>query len=161
MTYEPETCSHCGQTTTYPISVDRGTVDIVKQIARFIGRKGINAVHPRKEMEGEYLTSNQVGNLSRARLHGLIARIKGESGNYLLTKKGSEFLRGESIPKVAIIKKAVKGVAIHNIGYFEPDEIRCTISDFDETESYWEGINYKISEGRIIRDEAEQMALFG
>jgi len=63
--YKPEKCECCGQTTTYIIGIDGGTVDIVKNIALFIGRKGINCVHPRKEMEGHGLSSNQVGNLSR------------------------------------------------------------------------------------------------
>ena len=73
------------------------------QIARYIRTKGINVVHPRKEMEGHSLSSNDVGNLSRARFHGLIAKVKGEKGNYLLTTKGAKFLRGEAVPKYAII----------------------------------------------------------
>jgi len=148
--YQAEVCDHCLQTTTYAIAIDKGTVDIVTRIARFIGGKGINAVHPRKEMEGGYLTSNQVGNLSRPRLHGLIAKVKGESGNYLLTRKGAQFLRGESIPRVAIIQKATGKTEKSTIGYLQNDTV--ILKDFENTVEYWEGINYSVEEGRVIKD---------
>ena len=95
--YKPEECACCHQTTTYLLSIDRGTTEIMYAIAHFIGKKGINIVHPRKEMEGEYLTSNQVGNLSRARMHGLIASVDGNPGSYCMTKKGGHFLRGGAV----------------------------------------------------------------
>ncbi len=157
LNYKNEVCSCCNQSTTYILAIDHGTAHIVKQIARFIGKKGINAVHPRKEMEGSYLTSNEVGNLSRARFHGLIARIKDEPGNYLLTKKGASFLRGEAIPRFAIISK----VTGHNEGYYNEETDTVVIYDYDpknpinigtEESDYWEGIGYDIHEGRIIHD---------
>lgn len=144
--YIPDICPACKQSCTYVIGLDRGSVDIVKAIARFIGQKGINAVHPRKEMEGTHLTSNQVGNLSRPRMHGLIAHLKGERGNYLLTKKGAMFLKGEPIPRYAIISKA-EG---HQVGYFNPETLTCRISDFNADGDYWQGISYDIEEGRVI-----------
>lgn len=147
--YIPDLCEHCGQSTTYLLAVDRGTVDILKQIARFVGKKGINVVHPRKEMEGEYLTSNQVGNLSRPRFHGLIARYKDEAGNYVLTRKGADFLKGGRIPKFAIISKS-EG---KQIGYWKPEEYECSVGDFSNADEYWEGINYEIQEGKVIRNE--------
>jgi len=146
--YVPEKCACCNQSTTYVLAIDRGTVHILKQIARFIGKKGINAVHPRKEMEGTMLSSNDVGNLSRVRFHGLIARVKDNPGNYLLTKKGAAFLRGGLIPRFAIISKA-EG---HQIGYLKPEDYSCTVHDFTSDTEYWEGINYDISEGRIVRE---------
>lgn len=145
--YVPEVCECCQQSTTYLLAIDKGTVEIVKAIARFIGTKGINAVHPRKEMEGTLLTSNQVGNLSRPRFHGLIASLEGESGNYVLTTKGSDFLRGKVIPKYAIISKS-EG---RQIGYFEPEKHRVSIHNFNNLGQYWEGINYEITEGRVLQ----------
>ena len=97
-------------------------------------------------MEGSMLTSNQVGNLSRARSHGLIARIKENPGSYCLTKKGAAFLRGEEIPRFAIISKS-EG---HQIGYFEAEKHLVTVKDFTSDTDYWEGINYDVSEGRVI-----------
>jgi len=161
--YKPEVCSCCGQSLTYLLAVDRGTVDILKAIATAIRRKGINCVHPRKEMEiavGQIdyptmvkegqLTSNQVGNLSRPRFHGLIAKVRGKdmAGNYCLTTKGAKFLKGEEIPKYAIISKEEK----HQIGYFEEEIHRCTIQDFAPDTEYWEGIDFNIEDGRIIKD---------
>lgn len=143
--YEPEICDHCGQTKTYLLGLDHGTADIVVAIAKKIGQKGINIVHPRKEMEGLVLSSNQVGNLSRARFHGLIAHVKNKKGNYLLTRKGASFLRGETIPRFAIVSKA-EG---HQVGYFKEDILTTTIRELLQGE-YWEGINYDIVEGEVF-----------
>lgn len=159
-TYKPEVCECCGQTKTYAISIDHGTVDIVKQIARFIGQKKINCVHPRKEMEGKWLTSNQVGNLSRPRLHGLIAKVKDNPGNYLLTPKGARFLKGEHIPRVAIVLKATEKSEKRNIGYFDEENDRCTVNDFNGKGEYWEGIGYSVEEGRVVYDIPEQATMF-
>lgn len=151
--FEAPVCEACSQTTQYVLPIDRGTVDILRAISVAIGRKGINAIHPRKEMEREkaavgmgFLTSNQVGNLSRPRFHGLIASLDGAAGNYCLTKKGAKFLRGEAIPRYAIVSKS-EG---HNIGYFHPEELVCRIADFKDPEEYWEGIGYDIEDGKII-----------
>ena len=151
--YIPDVCPGCKQSCTYVVGLDRGSVVIMKAIARFIQIKGINVVHPRKELEGTYLTSNQVGNLSRPRMHGLIAHYKvaGErkAGNYVLTSKGAAFLKGEPIPKYAIISKA-EG---HQVGYHNPEVLTCRISDFnDPDEPMWEGIGYDIVDGQIIQN---------
>ena len=143
--YDNQICPHCGQSTIYYLSIDRGTVKIVKQIARFIGQKGINAVHPRKEMEGKWLTSNEVGNLTRPRANGLIAKIKGNAGNYCLTIKGSAFLNGVPIHKTSIRSK----VEEKTIGYLEEDGMT-TINDYNTANDYWEGIGYEIKAGEII-----------
>jgi len=153
--YSPETCPCCSQTTTYLIPVDRGTVDIVKAIASAIRQKGINVIHPRKEMENEKcdialgcLTSNQVGNLTRPRCHGLIAKVKGNPGNYCLTTKGAKLLRGENIPRFAIMSKT-EG---HQVGYFRPEEATVNIRDFSSDDAYWQGIDFEIQEGYIVKD---------
>lgn len=140
-------CSCCGQATQYGLAIDKGTVKIVKEIALFIGKKGINIVHPRKEMEGVELTSNEVGNLTRARVHGLIAKVKGKNmaGNYCLTSKGAKFLRGEVVPKIAIVSKAEK----KQIGYIENEY--CTINDKEiNAGDYWNGLGYDIHEGKVV-----------
>lgn len=147
--YQNEVCECCGQTMTYILAIDRGTVNIVKKIARAIGDKGINAVHLSKECLAKgYLTHHEVGNISRPRFHGLVAKVKGETGNYLLTKKGAAFLRGEAIPRFAIISKAEH----HQIGYHEGETERCTVHDFTKKgEPYWVGIGYDVDEGRVIK----------
>lgn len=153
--YEPEKCECCGQSKTYIIGLDHGTADTVRAIALMIGRKGLNMVHPRKELEGRGISSNQVGNLSKARFHGLIAAVKGERGNYLLTKKGAAFLRNQKVAKYAIISKA-EG---KQIGYFNPEENMTCISELLDGTEYWEGVNFEIIEGRVVWDEFVQIPL--
>lgn len=168
--YIPEKCECCSQSKTYLIPIDPGAVDILKAVAKAILNKGINCVHPRKEMEvpktpnhdlmikDGYLTSNQVGNLTRPRLHGLIAKVRGQPGNYCLTPKGADFLKGKSIPKYAI-KSKVTG---HQIGYWLEEKHQVTIKDFSSDEGYWEG--FYIKDGHVIigieKDPATQKQLF-
>lgn len=159
--YKAEVCDHCTQQITYLIPINKGAVEILKAIAAAIRKKKINAVHPRKEMEigskkldhftmiaEGHLTSNMVGNLSRPRFHGLIARIKGQSGNYCMTRKGSDFLKGKSFPRYAIISKRLGG----NVGYWESEKYQVNVKEFTSDEELWEGIDFDIVEGKIIID---------
>ena len=147
--YKEEKCDCCGQTTTYIIGIDKGTVDILKGVAKAIGRKGINCVHVNRELvvDGD-LTPIQMTNMSRPRSHGLIAKVKGEmkKGNYLLTRKGSQFLKGGRVPKYAVMSK----VTGHQIGYHEPNKHNVIISDFKGKGEYWEGVNYTIERGEVV-----------
>jgi len=144
-TYTAEMCDHCHQTITYLLGIDRGTVNIVKKIAKAIERKGINCVHIAKE---GVLTHNELCNIIRPRRHGLVAAVKDNPGNFLLTTKGADFLNGETIPKYAIVSKSEK----RQVGYFEPEVYKVNISDFNNASEYWEGINYEIREGRVVRN---------
>jgi hypothetical protein len=150
--YNPQICPTCHQTTTYVLALDKGIRDIVRAVAIAIGKKGINQIHPRREMESKTpevhkgtLSSNQVGNLSRARMHGMIAKIKGNPGNYCLTAKGAKFLKGEQVPAVAILDKALG----RQIGYW-PEAGLMTIKEFIDDDPYWIGINYEIREGHVV-----------
>lgn len=145
--YKPDECEHCGQTTTYLLGLDHGTAEIVKAIAIAIGKKGINIVHPRKELEGVSLSSNDVGNLSRARFHGLIVAVPGKKGNYLLSRKGAAFLRNEMVPRYAIVSKS-EG---HQIGYFKPEEYQTRLTQLIAESDRWEGINYDIVAGEVFQ----------
>lgn len=158
--YIPEKCDCCNQTLTYLIPIDKGTVEILKAIARAILNKGINAIHPRKEMEVSntqnrdlmikdgFLTSNMVGNLSRPRFHGLIAKVRWQPGNYCLTTKGAKFLKGSLVPRYAIRDKVTK----RQIGYWLPEKYQVSIKDFSNDEEYWEGIGFDIVSGHVIVD---------
>ena len=147
-----EKCDCCGQTTSYLLAMDKGSVHIVMAIAKAVKKKGINAIHPRKEMEGTYLTSNQVGNLTRPRAHGLIAKVKGNAGNYCLTQKGLDFLNGSRIPKYTVMSKVEK----RQVGYFEEFKYHCTINSFISVEDYWEGTGFEIKQGSVIRNVPAQ-----
>ena len=165
MEYIPEVCSHCGQSITYLSTIDQGAVDILRAMSVAIHRKQINVIHPRKEMETAYaldnfremikagkITSNMTGNLSKARFHGLIAKIKGEPGNYCITSKGFQFLRGRIIPKYAIISKVTKDK--DNIGYYLEETEKISIKEFTEDmeSPYWEIINFDVISGRVISE---------
>lgn len=165
--YEPEVCQCCGQAKTYILPIDWGTSVIVKAVARAISRKGINCIHPKKEMEVSaknwtyeraitegVLTSVHIGNFTRARVHGLIARYKNEPGNWLLTRKGAAFLRGERIPRLAVIEKSKSGERSHKEEYFGAPYHTCTVHEVIKSKGHptWEGIDFDIVDGRIVKD---------
>ncbi len=164
--YQAEICPHCGQTETYLMTIDAGTCDIVRAISAAIRRKQENIVHVRNEMElGKnqleynkmiregYLTSNMVGNLSKARSQGLIARVDGKPGFYCLTHKGAEFLKGASIPKYAIMSK----VTGHNIGYWFENEERVKMKDLIKNGDYWE-IDFNIVDRAVVFNMPKTMS---
>ena len=160
--FEPEKCEECGQSIEYLTPVDNGAVATLKAMAIKIGIKKINIVHPRKEMETKQkmplqemirnglVTSNMVGNLSKLRMNGLIAKTGDYAGNYCITRKGWKFLKEDLvIPKYAIRCKKTGRTR----GYFEEKVIIVVLSDFDTIEGgFWEGINYEISEGRVYTE---------
>lgn len=165
--FKPKVCSCCGQTEEYIISLDAGAADIVMAIATAIRKKGENKVSPRNEMEISkkqmnemgyhrmvregYLTSNMVGNLSKARSHGLIARV--ESGSYCLTTKGADFLKGSAIPRHAVISKVTR----HNIGYWNELYDKVTIGELIKSGCYWE-IDFTIRDFKILVDAPKTLA---
>lgn len=136
---------------------------IMVSFALAIQKKGINVIHPRKEIEvgvsfgtqnamdiGK-MTSNQVGNLSHPRFHGLIARV--ESGNYCLTRKGARFLKGEPIQKYAIVSK----ITGHQEGYwakFGDDRDLVTIKQLLKDDEYFGDVTFDIQHGRVINEIA-------
>ena len=170
--YIPERCKDCGQTKFYLLPIDKGSAENLHAIAKAIRDKGINCIHPRKEMEvprtpnrdlmikDGHITSNMVGNLSRLRFHGLIARTGDQSGNYCMTRKGADFRRGKLIPRYAEINKKTK----HKERYWMPEKYQVSIRDFSLDEEYWEGIDFEIKEGqvieRIVKDLKTQKQLF-
>jgi len=150
----------CGQTLEYLLPMDRGTAEIVVAIGAAVRRKGINAIHLTKEMEVPHdewtferaktegvLTSTQIGNASRAHRHGLIAAIKGKRGNWCLTTKGGHFLSHKRVARYAIVSK----VTGHQDGYFEPEALTITIDEALGQNRRWEGIDYEIDEGMVLR----------
>lgn len=162
--YEPATCECCGQTTEYMVTLSRGAATIVKAIAAAIDKKGVNVIHPTKEMEVPkdqwtyqravsegVLTASQIGNLTRPRIHGLIAKYKDEAGNWVLTRKGGDFLRGEAVPRLAVVAKGTGDRRSHKKRYHLPDKYKCTIHELTKGDQpQWEAIGFKIQNGRIV-----------
>ncbi len=164
--FEATVCECCEQAKNYILPIDWGTAVIVKAFAAHIRNKGINMVHPTKEMEVPakewtydrairegVLTSTQIGNFTRARVHGLLARTKDEPGNWVLTRKGAQFLRGVRIAKLAIVEKGKQGDRSHQEGYHMPELYTCTVHELGmDASGPWEGIDFEIQEGRIVLD---------
>jgi len=175
--YKREKCGECGQFKTYLLPIDRGTAMIVKSVAAAVKIKGINIIHPKKEMEvqgkewsyeravGEgKLTSTQIGNFTRARVHGLIARVKSSAGNWCLTTKGGMFLRGEPAARFAVIRKNQDGSGSHKSDYFEPEKYQITIGEVSKDGEFWRGIDFEIVEGHIVRNlpaQTDKKGLYG
>lgn len=162
--FQPKICGHCGQSETYVLAISKGVANIVRAFSVAIRNKGINIIHPAKEMMVSpkdwsvkemlavgCITPQMEKNMSFARAHGLIARVKDQTGNWCLTTKGAEFLRGREIPKYAVMSKVTK----HQEGYFMPNELTVKVSDFLDDDPNWELIDYTIVEGRIIKDLKE------
>lgn len=144
--YIPETCECCGQTTTDIITMSKGYAIMMRQIARFLGKKGINVFHPVKELMAEGLFNHsQANNLRNLRVHGLIAKYEDEAGNWVMTRKGGEFLHGAEIMKTAIVSKKPPK---HTIGYL--GEEKCTFRSLmkDQNQPYW---GFEVAEGNIIK----------
>lgn len=159
--YIPDKCHECQQTTTYILSIDKGTATIVIAMAAAIRKKGINVIHPRKEMEVSsrshdsmielakqgVLKSNSINNLTRARVHGLICKVKGEPGNYHLTRKGLLFLQGFPVEKFVVRSKST-GM---NDRYLQPYEGGGMITIYEVLKGETrEGVTFDIQEGRVI-----------
>lgn len=166
--YKSPVCAGCKQTTTTLYSIDTGSADLVKAISVAVRLKGKNAVHMRKEMEvgkkewsyerllneGK-ITSSMTQNSIRPHKHGLIAKVRGETGVWCLTTKGARFLRGERIAKYAIQDKATK----HIVGYWEPEKYTVTIGELHRKNTpYWEGAGYDIVDGEIRVEKPGEQA---
>lgn len=155
--FKPHTCEGCGQTTTYALALDRGSALIVLAIYNAVRKKGTNLVHILDEMVvdpaeygGKYqamiedgkMSVRMEGNISRPRFHGLIAQGK-EAGWYLITPKGAKFLRGEKVPRVAIIDKRTHTKK----EYLDPERDQATFGSLLKRETpFWQITNFEIDE---------------
>lgn len=160
--FDRKPCAACGQTTEYLVGLDKGAAYTVIAFYAAVRRKGLNCLHPAKEMlvmnrewtpercrdEG-VITPQMRNDLKHAGAHGLIAKVRGEPGNWCLTRKGAEFLRGARIPKYAVLSKT-EG---KQIGYWEPDGQNVTIADLLKSATFWDPGTFEIREGRIVPAE--------
>jgi len=135
--YKPETCAHCRQTTTYILGLDRGSFLILRKLLAGVIAKGRNEIHPTKDIEYSTKEKWLPSNVARPRKHGLIAFIDGKKGYYALTRKAGKFLRGQPIPRYAIISKSEN----RTLGYFEPEMHQVTARELMRSDEipYWEG----------------------
>lgn len=138
---------------TWRAEIDKGVVDMLKKIALHIGNRKENRCSPTRDLDLR-ISAAQRANVTKLVRHGLIAHVakaKGSAGYFLLTRKGAGFLRGEPIPKYAIIEKAFKGQKSHLLEYFKPELHTCIVYEFADPEMpMWEGIGYDVMDGKTF-----------
>lgn len=131
--FVPEKCECCGQTTNYIMRLGKGQALTMIALYNAVVKFNRNDVHPQKEMVvtkkqfggsyremaiAGYITPSMNGNISNLRFHGLIAYSEHKNaGRYLITRKGTAFLKGELVWKTVIVSKSEN----QNIGYHEID----------------------------------------
>jgi len=162
--FEPEVCDCCNQRTEYLLTLSKGIATIVKAVGAAIKNKGENVIHPAKEMQIQAedwtyqkahrdgkITSSHRGNFSNARIHGLLAKYENESGNWVLTRKGGDFLRGEPVPKYAVVAKSTTEAGSHLKHYWNAQDESVTIHDLTGDDMpRWEPVGFEIQEGSIV-----------
>lgn len=103
-----ERCPHCGANMkAFWHTLNSGLVGILIEAIQFVRANNKNEFHLQKDL---HLTVNQFSNFTKLRFHGLVAKVEGKAGYWLITKKGGEFLRGElSVPaRVKTFRNRVK-----------------------------------------------------
>lgn len=117
--------------------ISKGNVGALIKLRRKIGELNQNDIHIAQDLE---LTYSERANFSTLRQHALVAHIKDDDGNrisgrWLLTKRGAEFLRGEtSIPqKVAVMNNRVID---HDPVFVTVTDVMQTLPVFDDVWDY-------------------------
>jgi len=116
-------------------------------ISEFIEKKGVNVVHPEKELFklGLFSVAQRV-NMTVLGDHGLVAKHESH-GNWVLTRKGVDFLNGSEIWKVAAVEKATK----RTVGHIEKEGKTTLKKLLGKNAPYWQGLGFTIESGRVIR----------
>lgn len=165
MRYTAHTCDQCGQTKDYALPLSRGLAMATIAFYNAVQRLRRNRVHVAKEMvrpiedfwgddpkkayhrmvEDGYMTFRMEGNLSFLHRHGIVAAAGDEAGVWILTKKGGAFLRGDEVPRVAIVSK----VSGHQEGYWDEGGMT-TISELLKASTVWWSAPITVNENETI-----------
>lgn len=104
-TIEPEQdelCPHCGaKMKAYWHRLTPGIVKALVKMRAGIAKTQVNKINPSVDLDGtdHEMTKNERSNLSKLRFHALIAKVnedgERQQGEWLITKRGFAFLRGE------------------------------------------------------------------
>lgn len=116
----------------------------LRKFARGVGRKGQNEIHLRRDLIGDLkLTTDELNNFTKLRFHALVALVnnpdgKRKTGYWLLTRRGSRFLKGqESIPRWVTTKKnhvidhALERITVRDLAGLPPIDLSFDIIDGD------------------------------
>lgn len=99
---EEDVCPHCGaKMQAYWHKLTPGLVSALVKLRAGIDKSKVNHINPDKDLDGtpHELKKSERSNLSKLRVHGLIAKYKEAGqhikGEWLITRRGFAFLRGE------------------------------------------------------------------
>lgn len=105
---------------------------VIKKLARATTPETGRAIDVDREVDLEHSERSQ---LSKMRQHGLVAKVKDETGkqisrHWLITKRGWDLLRGEPVPaKVVVYNNQVLG---HEGGVITIDRLDKDADDFEQ-----------------------------
>lgn len=134
MTQVCPTCGHAVKERWEMLNA--GLVYCLVQAVKAVHRKNVNRFHLQKDLN---LTKTQYNNFQKLRYHALIAHADPEnpkSGEWLITARGGQFLRGESaVPRRVLV--AANRVIDHD--FTQPvhiDQLKHKYPDFDPRYAY-------------------------
>jgi hypothetical protein len=109
-----------------------GLVSILVKAIEFVHACNRNEFHLQNDL---HLTVNEFCNLTKLRFHGLVAKVKGKPGYWLITSRGGQFLRGEiRVPlKVLTFRNHVQE---HSEELIHIDELKGRIPVFEKEFAY-------------------------
>lgn len=116
--------------------LNAGLVYCLTQAVKAVHRKNVNRFHLQKDLT---LTKTQYNNFQKLRYHALIAHADSQnpkSGEWLITARGGQFLRGETdVPRRVLV--SANRVIDHD--FTQPvhiDQLKHKYPDFDPRYAY-------------------------
>lgn len=121
----PDTCPHCGASMSrYWHRLSKGLVQTLVKFKMAVIEKQENKIHVPKEV---VLTKNEYNNFQKLRYHALVAKSRNakgdhDSGYWVLTRRGNEFLKGLiTVPEKVqtfrnkITDRSTNRVSVHDV----------------------------------------------
>jgi hypothetical protein len=88
-----ERCPHCGANMkAFFHTLNAGLVATLIKCIQFVHAHNKNEFHLQSDL---HLSVNEFSNFTKLRFHGLVAKVDGKAGYWLITSRGGAFLRGE------------------------------------------------------------------
>lgn len=152
------TCPHCGHDLPpeyRKANLTRHTFNNVllsalQKFAQGVGRKGKNEIHLRRDLA---LSTDELNNFTKVRFFGLVAKARNPDGSrkrgyWLLTRRGSRFLKGHET-----LSRAVETMNNRVVGHSE-ERISAGDSGLPPID-----LSYEILDGEIFTPLARQSTI--
>ena len=109
-----------------------GLVSVLIKCIQFVHAQGKNEFHLQDDL---HLSVNAFSNFTKLRFHGLVAKVDGKRGCWLITARGGQFLRGE-IAVPASVKTFRNKVLEHSTDLIHINELKGKIPEFQKEYAY-------------------------